>query len=210
MRKVLSEEQKQYIKEHPTESAYAMAKRFGCSEQSVYYYLHKYHGDSFLEVKKAEQAYKHKVVREMYPTHTASEIASILGITKNAVNNMAQRLGVRHTDEFSEIIKHEYITKTQTEEAKAKRIETIRKLVKSERIRHTYGLPQKTKRKVSDIPKRYFCARNYLVRQYNYFYDKNLGLLLTIFYDDKTRRLPPEREQHYRETYHIDFRKADE
>lgn len=208
MRKALSLDQKQYIKEHPKESAFAMAKKFGCSEQTVYYWLHKYHGDSFLEVKIAEKEYKHKVVRELYPTHSATEVAKILGIGKSAVNNMARRLGVRHTEEAMRRIQQENLAKIHQPNVVEKRTKSLKKLIEAENRRAELGLPLKTKRKFSSISGRQVCSRSYLVRQYNYIYDKSLGKFLTIFYDSETKRLPIEREQHYSEKYGFQFRKA--
>lgn len=208
MNKALSLEQKQYIKEHPKESAYEMAKIFGCSEQTVYYWLHKYHGDAFLEVKKAETEHKHKIVRELYPTHSATEVAKILGISKSAVNNMARRLGVRHTEEANKRILQDNLDKIHQPSVVAKRISSLKVLIKAENRRAELGLPLKTKRKFSTISGRQVCSRSYLVRRYNYIYDKSLGKFLTIFYDEETKRLPLERERYYSEKYGFQFRKA--
>lgn len=205
---ILTSEQKQYIKEHPKESAYAMAKMFGCSEQTVYYWLHKYHGDAFLEVKKAETERKHKVVRELYPTHSATEVGKILGITRSAVNNMAKRLGVRHTEEAARRMQQENLTKMHQPSVVAKRLKNLKMLIEAESRRAELGLPLKTKRKFSTISGRQVCSRSYLVRQYNYIYDKSLGKFLTIFYDEETKRLPLERERYYSEKYGFQFRKA--
>ena len=204
----LSNEQKQYIKEHPKESAFAMAKKLGCSTQSVYYYLHLYHGNGFLEVKKKEKEYKHKVVMELYPTHSSTEIGKILGITRSAVNNMAHRLGVKHNEDLLDVLAHRYSEKSKEKDVQKKRIASLKETLRKEKIRFTYGLPQKTKRRFKTIPNRCFNARNYLVRRYNYFYDVSIGELLTIFYDSETRRLPHDREKYYVERYGIKIEQA--
>lgn len=72
------------------------------------------------------------------------------------------------------------------------------------------GIKQKTKRQFKVVPNRCFCARNYLTSRYNYFYDKEIGELLTIFYDKETRRLPVDREKYYFDKYGIQFRSADD
>ena len=204
----LTEEQKQYIKEHPKESAFAMAKKFGCSPESVYYWLHIYHGDSFLEVKKKEKEYKHKVVRELYPTHSATEIGKILGVTKAAVNNMARRLGVKHNEDVQNALCRKYIEMSQQKDVQERRVAALKETIRKDKIRVIYGLPQKTKRKFRTIPNRFLCVRNYLVKTYNYFYDKSYGELLTIFYDSETRRLPHDREKYYTERYGIKIEQA--
>ena len=204
----VTEEQKQYIKEHPKESAFAMAKKFGRSPESVYYWLHIYHGDSFLEVKKKEKEYKHKVVRELYPTHSATEIGKILGVTKAAVNNMARRLGVKHNEDVQNALCRKYIEMSQQKDVQERRVAALKETIRKDRIRAIYGLPQKTKRKFRTIPNRFLCVRNYLVKTYNYFYDKSYGELLTIFYDSETRRLPHDREKYYTDRYGIKIEQA--
>ena len=205
----LTEEQKQYIKEHPKESAFAMAKKFGCSPESVYYWLHIYHGNSFLEVKKKEKEYRHKVVRELYPTHSSTEIGKILGVTKAAVNSMARRLGVKHNEDVQIVLCRKYIEMSQQKDAQERRVASLKETIRKDRIRAIYGLPQKTKRKFKTIPNRFLSIRGYLVRAYNYFYDKNYGELLTIFYDEETKRLPVEREKYYEEKYGIKILQSD-
>ena len=51
----ITDEQKTYIKEHPYESPYAMAKSFGCAVQTVYWWLHRLHGDSFKDARKEQR-----------------------------------------------------------------------------------------------------------------------------------------------------------
>ena len=199
----VTEQQKQYIKEHPKESAFAMAKKLGCSAQSVYYYLHLYHGNGFLEVKKKEKEYKHKVVMELYPTHSATEIGKILGVTKAAVNNMARKLGVKHNEDVQNALLRKYIEMSHQKDVQERRVATLKETIRKDKIRAMYGLPQKTKRKFRTVPNRFLSIRCYLIRAYNYFYDKDYGELLTIFYDEETKRLPVEREKYYEEKYGI-------
>lgn len=206
---ILTSTQKQYIKEHPTDSPYAMARKFGCAEQTVYYWLHIYHGCSFIEAKKAEKEHRKNVIRELYPTTSAPEIGNMLGITKSAVNNIARRLGVRHTEETKKRLFENFINESRKKETQEKRISAIREMIKREKRRFVYGLPQKTKRKFSFTPKKNLHARNNLCSAYNYFYNKDYGDLLTIFYDSETSRLPVEREEYYTKRYGIQFREAD-
>ena len=155
----LTEEQKQYIKEHPKESAFAMAKKFGCSPESVYYWLHIYHGNSFLEVKKKEKEYRHEVVRELYPTHSSTEIGKILGVTKAAVNSLARRLGVKHNEDVQIVLCRKYIEMSQQKDAQERRVASLKETIRKDRIRAIYGLPQKTKRKFKTIPNRFLSIR---------------------------------------------------
>ena len=187
-----------------------MANSFGCTPEAVYYWLHRYHGDSFLEEKKAINEHKHKVIRELYPTHSATYIAKILGVTKSAVNNMARRLGVEHTDYTKEMLRKENISCMARPESIKKRSASLRRTIRLEMFRILSGEQQQTKRKFKTIANKQLCAKNYLCRQYNYFYDKDAGDVLLIFYDKDTRRISKEREQYYSSKYGIKFEQADE
>ena len=44
-----------------------------------------------------------------------------------------------------------------------------------------------------------------LCNKYNYFYDKDYGELLTVFYDSETRMLTEDQQKHYETKYGIKF-----
>lgn len=98
----ITDEQKTYIKEHPYESPYAMAKSFGCAVQTVYWWLHRLHGDSFKDARKEQREKIRESVRKLYPDYSSSEISKELGITKSCVTSIAKSLGVTHTKETEE------------------------------------------------------------------------------------------------------------
>lgn len=206
----LTKEQKAYIRDNPNVSPAAAARKFQCTPQTINLWLHHFHGDTFFEKKQKEKEAKFDVIREMYPNYTASEIASVLGTTKAVVNGLAIRLGVKHSQETNERIYQENLARIKNPEAIKKRIETLNKTIRIDRFRANSGLKQKTKRKFKTVSNKSLCARHYLIRRYNYFYDKDYGELLTIFYDDETERLSPEREQHYTDMYHIKFERAED
>ena len=91
---VLTDEQKNYIKEHPDESPYAMSRNFGCAVQTIYWWLHKLHGDSFKDARERRRNEIHESVRNMYPEMSSSEISKVRGVTKPCVANIASSLGV--------------------------------------------------------------------------------------------------------------------
>lgn len=210
MAKRLTDTQKQYIKEHPYEPPRAMANKFGCSAQTIYTYLHRFHGNNFLNGKRHELEQKRNIIRSLYPTHTASEIASILGITKSSVNRIARRSGVSHTKETNERIFKENVASIMRPDSIKKRITSLKRTIRLERFRILSGMEQKTKIHFSKENNKSLRARNYLRRKYNYFYNKEYGELLTLFYDNETNRLPSKKEQHYSDVYHIKFVQADE
>ena len=187
-----------------------MAKSFGCTVQTIYWWLHKLHGDSFIQRKNEAKEERNQVIRELYPTHSATEVGKRLGITKASVNELAKRLGVKHTDETTKRIQKESAARTRTDDANRKRHETLRKVLAVEKLRAASGLQQKTKRKFKTVPDKCMNARNYLCRKYNYFYDKDYGELLTLFFDSETRLLTDEQKKHYETEYSIKFLQAEE
>lgn len=206
----LTEEQIQYIKEHPEESSYGMADKFGCSVQTIYARLHSFHGDKIFEERRREQERRRNGVKRLYPTHSASEVAKALGMSKHSVNHMAKRMGIKHTDETSERLVREGVALLAKPETIAKRLNKLRRTIRTEQFRIINGEKPKTKRRFKTVSRRSICTRNYLRRMYNYFYDKDYRELLTLFYDGDTKRLPEERERYYSEKYHIKFVQADE
>ena len=202
---VLTDEQKNYIKEHPDESPYAMSRNFGCSVQTVYWWLHKLHGDSFKDARQIRRNEIHESVRNMYPEMSSSEISKVLGITKSCVANIAKSLCVTHTRETEERLRLKCAQAIVRPEIIAKRSESLKKTLRLDRYRAANGIKQKTRRKFKTIPSRCLCARNYLCNKYNYFYDKDYGDLLTVFYDSETKMLSEEQQKHYETKYGIKF-----
>lgn len=207
---VLTDEQKKYIKEHPCESPYVMSRNFGCAVQTVYWWLHKLHGDSFKAARERRRDKIHEAVRNMYPEMSSSEISKVLGIPKSCVANIAKSLGVKHTKETEERLRQKCALAIMRPEVIAKRAESLKKTLRLEKYRATNGIKQKTKRKFKTIPSRYIRARNYLCSKYNYFYDKDFGELLTVFYDRETKMLSEEQQKYYESKYGIKFLQGDE
>lgn len=206
----LSKSKLAYIKEHPTESPYTMARKLGCSVQTIYNRLHNMHGNSFLEDKQANRERRKAIVKELYPTHSASEIAATLGITKAAVNGIARRIGVRHTEETTKRVMMDCVSKAQAPDVQARRLAKLKRTIRMDQFRILSGEKQMTRRKFKQANNKELCAKQYLIRKYNYFYDKSIGEILTLFSDSQTKRLSPDREQYYSDKYHLTFKQADE
>lgn len=205
---VLTDEQKQYVKNHPEESSVTIAHKLGIGRQQAYYWLHRFHGAEITFAKKEGLNDREKVVLELYPTHSASEISRVLGLTKAAINNMAHRLGVKHTDETNERIMRECIFKAARPDVVRRRTEKLKRVIAMEKLRVINGEKQLTKRKIIGMSNRARCARHNIIRKYNYFYDKEIGEPYTLFYDSDTKRLPKEREQYYNKKYRLVFKEA--
>lgn len=206
----LSETKLSYIKEHPTESPYAMARKLGCSVQTIYCQLHRMFGNSVIKDKQAIRDHRKVIVGELYPTHSASEIAVMLGITKAAVNGIARRIGVRHTEETTKRITMDCVSKALAPDVQARRLNKLKRTIRMDQFRILSGKKQMTKRKFKQANNKELCTKHYLIRKYNYFCDKSIKETLTLFFDSQTKRLPPDREQYYSDKYHLIFKQADD
>ncbi len=71
----ITDEQKTYIKEHPYESPYAMAKSFGCAVQTVYWWLHRLHRGFIRTARKEQREKIREYLRKLYPDYSSSEIS---------------------------------------------------------------------------------------------------------------------------------------
>lgn len=209
MAKRLTEEQILYIQKHQSKSPTALAQMLGCSTQTIFAQFQKL-GIYVVADRAKQRERKRRKILKLYPTHSAAEIAAILDVPKYTVSRIAKQLGLQHTPETLERLLHKGARIADNPQSRAKRSESIRRTIRLEHMRLDSGLPQKTRRHLRRVTNKSLCARNYLIRAYNYIYDKHLGELLSLFYDSETRRLPPERERHYEETYNIHFWQADE
>lgn len=205
----LTKEEQNYIIEHCQDSPLTIARYLGCSKNAVYHWLNRY-CPNIVSEREQERERRRNIVKDMYPTHSASEIAKLLGISRHSVLGIAQRLGVQHDATTNIRLKKENVAALLRPEVTAKRIALLRRTIKTEQFRINSGEPQRTKRKFKSVSNKSLCTRNYLVRAYNYFYDKDYGELLTIFYDKETRRLPLDREKYYSEKYHLKFEQGEE
>lgn len=194
-----------YIKTHPLDPPSAIARHLDCSVTTVYRHLHRFYGDVPFVTKEAERERRRNIVREMYPTHSAADVAKVLGVSRSAVTLMAASLGIKHTPETTARLVQANVAAMNRPEAAAKRDASRKRGYLMERFRICNGEPTKYRYHYTRASKRSIYARKRLVRSHNYYYDKDYGDALTLFYDEQTRRLPPEREQYYMNTYHIKF-----
>ena len=84
----ITDEQKTYIKEHPYESPYAMAKSFGCAVQTVYWWLHRLHGDSFKDARKEQREKIRESVRNMREGGSLTILATALVETGSKMDDV--------------------------------------------------------------------------------------------------------------------------
>lgn len=120
-----------------------------------------------------------KFIRINFKDHTNQEIADALGISKSAVNAVQRRYGLTKTLEHNHRMgvragKASAIARDNkplglTPEVIEKRVASYRKTFREEKARWVFGLPQRTKIKVRQQPRKKCHQRAYL---------KHLGYIL--------------------------------
>jgi len=153
---------------------------------------------------------KVRKILELYPTHRAKEIAAMLGIGKTAVNNYAKMHGIKHDIKLQNEIYQERIYNLTNPEKKEKKRQSQSKgkkhLFKMERLRVMQGLPQKTKVRISFLPRALSLIVSKYVHKYNYFRFEDEPY--TLYYDSETRRTKT--ESYLTGKYGLKFQQADE
>lgn len=133
-----------------------------------------------------------KILVHNYPVCTIEELVVLLKTSKRKIRQKAQKMRLRKTQEIRHKIlsniAHNNISKMHTEVARTKRKTTLANIIKTERLRIKYGLPQKTNRIFSMLTSKENLAeirRRYELRKRGYILIKNER---TVLYDTQTRR----------------------
>lgn len=156
-------------------------------------------------------------IERLAPTHSWTEIAQMIGITKSRVAKFAAFYGFHHTKETEEVIRQRkiqtFINAPWTEERRQRISESVNATRRQEKLRIRWGLPQKTKLKIEKMPTRIKSIRRYLV-SYGYFTSRDD--LYTIYYDEQTNRCPAlhvkkgrQTEEYFAMAYGLVFKAAD-
>lgn len=124
-------------------------------------------------------------IAEVYKEHTMKETASILGIAYCRVVAIIYKYGLQ--------VSREEHARRSGEGRKA--------LFEKERQRLRWGMPQQTKLKVIQEPKKTHMAMNRLTGIYHYFV--NCRYPFTVFYDEQTRRTT--KEHYFEKKYGLRF-----
>ena len=133
-----------------------------------------------------------QILVQNYPICTIEELVILLKTSKAKIRQKAQKMHLRKTDDFKQNIlahiAHKNICKMHTEEARKKRKTTLANIIKSERLRIKYGLPQRTNRVFSMLTAKENMAeirRRYELRKRGYVVLLNGR---TVLYDAATKR----------------------
>ena len=125
-------------------------------------------------------------LKERYATTGNVELAHMMGRSKESVRQKGRRLGLYKDHSFLDALQKEKLALINSPQSIRKRAETQRGIIKAERRRILFGLPQKAKRKVARMTRAKNGARTRM---------RKAGYIVTddhnrIFYDFGTRRSP--------------------
>jgi hypothetical protein len=209
--KWLTKEQLEYIKEHPLEPPKDMAEKFGCKADTIYRQQYRIFGQGAIrEMKSKLRQERERVICEMWPTHSSSEIAEVLGVGVMTVASTANRLKLKHDDATIVRIKQKRLDNLRSPESRAKMTETQLRGVRIDRWRIANGMKPIKKRHYNMLPVRVRRARYRLTCNNNYFVDDSPGDIYALYYDSQTTRLSPEKEEYYHNRYGLNFIEADD
>lgn len=144
-------------------------------------------------------------ILDLWPDHTAREIAEQLGCNRRYAQFTASRFHARHSDEvyariaksFSEAGKHKH-----TPQSRRKISETRKKLFRSEYRRVLYEQPRRSNLRLKHVPERVYFAKAHLINAYGYIPTTDP---YTLFYDETTKVMPdkaPDTRGHGHDYYH--------
>lgn len=144
-----------------------------------------------------------RVVTELFPVMTSTEIEQRYGFNRSHVLTYASRAGVRSSAE-----KLERIRRMASERAwgflskgREKSADSRKRTVRLERWRMLSGMRRKTRLRLTLVPKRIRDAKKYLVHHYDYFADADDEYLL--YYHAGAHRT--KKEDFYTQAHHLRF-----
>lgn len=185
-----------------------VAKDCGICISSLYSIVRKYNGELRYGLSRKHDNIE-DIIRKMWPTMTAKEIAEKTGISKSVIIRWRKRLGVEHTPETMLRIsakRANILDAARNDKAcQAKRTSTLKHVRRMEEIRFMSGMKQKTRLRIKVLPDKVYNALWNLEKKYNYFFETNAAV---AYYDSLTNRNP--NEAYYTKKYGIRFVEADD
>lgn len=96
-----------------------------------------------------------ELLRKLYASCTCDELVILLHKSKKSIRAKASRYGLKKSVETLRLTREKNARnnygRMQTEEAKKKKTESIRNMIRRERLRLKYGMKQRTKRILSSL-----------------------------------------------------------
>lgn len=204
MRKT-EQEKIDFIKEHANDRPRnKLAQRAGVSVTVLYETLHKI-GCEFQQKEfiPKPDTNRDKAIAELYPYHSITEIADILGCPTSTIGHAVRRLKLSHTPKTIQRLQEkvkENLKKAQELSAREKRAKSWKKTRRMEKLRVVSCIPQQTKFKFAQMPQKAYSSKYRLIRQHGYFAFE--GEPYIIGYDKNTHRID---EEYYKNKYGFIF-----
>lgn len=133
-----------------------------------------------------------ELLRKLYATCTGDELVVLLHKSKKSIRAKASRYGLKKSMEILKATREKNArnnyNRMQTEEAKKKKSEGIRAMIRRERLRLKYGLKQRTKRIFSALTPRTSlkaARERYNIRQKGYLISNDSR---TAYYTEERQR----------------------
>ncbi len=212
----LTEEQKQYLREHINDRPrIELARKLNISYSNLLHWVHKLGGDIDYDSFRTNDEFRNKV-KTLYETMSISEVAEALHCKKTSVMSVVCRMHLhRNNDNARKRLREKSNANIKiamgSDKVKA-RASKMRRQIRVDMIRIKSGEKPLTNRYYRMYPAKTQISLNNLCCKYNYFMFPNVRDRKEpiAFYDSNTRRLSAKREQYYIEKYGIRFEQADE
>lgn len=134
--------------------------------------------------------YQRQKIRELFPTHSGSEIGRIIGLSRSYINAEAKKMGLSHTFETWERLKKMRTTlaaKARTKESYARAMATRKRTYNREMFRMLGGQKKETNITISILSHKCRRRMSVLCTLYNYFRDPDINKAV-VYYDSETTR----------------------
>lgn len=209
--KKLSQEKLDYIKEHRNDRPRKMyAKEIGVSISVFRKYAKEFGGDVREMAIGGYIPKHHRYVIEHYADASTVEIAKSLSLTRSAIDSIARKYGLKHSDEQIRRAKERQreLFKKNRDLYVEKRVKAWKLTRRMDELRLLSGERQRSRMNISLVPERIKVAMYRLRYRRGYIKCETDPYLL--YYDENTRRTTLRRngwtEEKYEKKYKIKFK----
>lgn len=208
MKKEIDEDRLRYVLEHINDRPRTqVAKAAGISLSMLYRIVREHNGQLDYRLCRAQDDITRRIT-ELYPTHTGSECAKMLGLARSTVIRWARRLNLQHTPETLQRINEERkqtLARCRENMDIQKRVRTWKRHRRMDEIRFMSGLKQNTRFHMKIYPRRVYTAMYYLCCKYGYvFSDYDYFALIRPH-----GRVRQKTEEYFAAKYKIKFKDKD-
>lgn len=212
----MTEEQKQYLREHINDRPrIELARKLNISYSNLLQWVHKLGGEIDYDSFRKNDEFREKV-KKLYETMSISEVAEALHCKETSVMSVVYRMHLRRNNDKTRkrlrIKSNANIKATMGSDKVEARTSKMKRQIRVDMIQIKSGEKPLTNRYYRMYPAKTQISLNHLCCKYNYFMYPNIRDRKEpiAFYDSSTRRLSAKREQYYIDKYGIRFEQASE